>query len=163
MWANPNQQIFIPGYFYRSAGLTGTVTIEVFLPYSTTADETTTFSTTTGSWQPFITAQDYTGSVPLLATVRVNVKGTAGNTLYLDDFFNSGNGTTVNNNIASFETWYQGKPAPIFSLLDVSAIPGQTAQETWNRDSSLHTTAGTMGKIQGDSNLTNVLVADGLS
>lgn len=147
--ANPNQQIFIPGYFYRSAGLTGTVTIEIFLPYSTTADETVTFGTATGSWQPLTISQDYTGTVPLLATVRINVKGTAGNTIYLDDFFNSGNTSVVNNNIASFETWYQGKPAPIFSLLDVSAIPGQTRQEVWS-DSNTYT-AGQKGKVLADT------------
>jgi hypothetical protein len=48
----------------------------------------------------------------------------------LDDFFNGGNTSVVNNNIASFETWHRGKPAQIFSLLDVSAIPLQAAQLT---------------------------------
>lgn len=162
MPANALQQIFLPGYFYRSAGLTGDVTIEIYLPYSTTPDETYTFDTTTGSWQAFATSQDYAGSVDLLATIKLNVKGSAGNTLYLDDFLNSGDTTTVSNKIASFETWYQGKPAPIFSLLDVSAIPGQTTQQVWAA-SDTGTTAGTMGDIQAKTKLTNVLAADALS
>ena len=62
----------------------------------------------------------------------VTVKGSAGNSLYLDDFFNSGNTSVVNNNIASFETWHRGKPVQVFSLLDVSAIPLQTKQLTWS-------------------------------
>jgi hypothetical protein len=33
----------------------------------------------------------------------------------------------------------------------------------WDEPLSAHTIAGTMGKIQGDSNLTNVLAKDALS
>lgn len=82
----------------------------------------------------------------------VNIKSnTSGAALYADDFFNAGNGTTVNNNIASFETWHKGKPAQIFSLLDLSALPLSTTQLVWDRAASAHTTAGTMGEKLNDS------------
>lgn len=134
--ANANSLVYIPGFFRRSAGLTGDVTVDLYLPYSLTPDDTQTLSTTTGAWLTFLAQENYASSVNLLATVVVTVKGTAGNTLYLDDFFNSGNTSVVNNNIASFETWFNGKPAQIFSLLDVSALPLQTAQAVWSDDST---------------------------
>lgn len=146
--ANGNQQIFLPGYFYRSS-ITGDVTVDIFLPYSTTSDETLTLSTTSGSWQPFLISQDYSQSENELATIRFTVKSAAG-TLYLDDFLNSGNTSVVNNNIASFETWFDGKPVDLFSLLDVSAIPAQSAQQVWAYTDS-GTTANTMGQRQVDA------------
>lgn len=142
--ANANQQIFLPGYFYRSS-ITGDVTVDIFLPYSTTSDETLTLSTTSGSWQPFLVSQDYNQSTNELATIRVTVKSAAG-TLYLDDFLNSGNTVDVNNNVASFETWFDGKPVDLFSLLDVSAIPAQSAQQVWTYSTTTLTTANTTGK-----------------
>ena len=146
--ANANQQIFLPGYFYRSS-ITGDATVDIFLPYSTTTDETLTLPTTSGSWQPFLVSQDYAQSENELATIRFTVKSAAG-TLYLDDFLNSGNTSTVNNNIASFETWFDGKPVDLFSLLDVSAIPAQSAQQVWSY-SDQATSANTMGQRQVDA------------
>jgi hypothetical protein len=128
--ANANLLVYLPTFLRRSAGLTGDVTIDLYLPYSTTPDASTTLDAATGDWITDVTQIDYTEAENLLATVIITVKGTAGNTLYLDDFFNGGNTSVVNNNIASFETWHRGKPAQIFSLLDVSAIPLQAAQLT---------------------------------
>ncbi len=128
--ANANSLVYLPTFLRRSAGLTGDVTIDLYLPYSTTPDASTTLDAATGSWIADVTQIDYAEAENLLATVIITVKGTAGNTLYLDDFFNGGNTSIVNNNITSFETWHRGKPAQIFSLLDVSAIPLQGAQLT---------------------------------
>lgn len=146
--ATPGLQVFVPGFFQRSAGLTGTVTVSLFLPGSTVADNVQTLSVTTGSWLSFLTSANYpSNATPLLATIVINVRGTAGNTIYFDDFFNSGNTVTVNNQIASFEVWYNGQPASIFSLTDVSAIPLQTAQAVW-ADSNTYTTLEKGGLMQ---------------
>lgn len=149
--ATPGLQVFVPGFFQRSAGLTGVVTVSLFLPGSTVADSTLVLPTTTGSWQSFLIDANYPNTgTPLLATITINVKGTAGNTIYFDDFFNSGNTVTVNNQIASFEVWFNGQPASIFSLTDVSAIPLQTAQAVWS-DTNTYTTLQKGGVLQNAS------------
>lgn len=130
--ANANQLAYLPLFFRRSAGLTGDVDVDLYLPYSITPDATIALDATTGSWLSDIVQKDYEEAENLLCTMVVTVKGSAGNSLYLDDFFNSGNTSVVNNNIASFETWHRGKPVQVFSLLDVSAIPLQTKQLTWS-------------------------------
>ncbi len=146
--ANGNQQIVLPGYYYRSS-LAGAVTVDIFLPYSTTPDKTVTLDTVAGAWDDFLASIDYALSENEIAKIRFTVKGSSG-TLFLDDFLNSGNTSVVSNNIASFETWQNGKPVSLFSLLDVSAIPAQSAQQVWLQPDT-GTTAGTMGQRQVDA------------
>ena len=148
MPANANQQIFLPGYFYRSA-LSGDVTVDIYLPYSTTPDATFTLDTTLSTWKDFIAYKNYAQSENEVAKIRITVKGASG-TIFFDDFLNGGNTSVVSNNIASFETWQNGKPVSLFSLLDVSAIPAQSAQQVWNY-SDQTTSANTMGQRQVDA------------
>lgn len=132
MPANGNLPVFLPGYYRRDTGYTGDVTVDIYLPYSTTPDETLTLGTVEDAWTSFIISQDYQESENELATVRITAKGTAGDIIYFDDFLRSGNTTTVTNNIASFETWFNGKPVDLFALLDVSAIPDLAALKVWS-------------------------------
>lgn len=139
--AIPDSSTFISGYLRRSvAG--GTAKIELFLPGSTVADASYTFDTTTDTWLPFMVSAYYSGDETLYATVRVTVIGNSG-AFYLDDFYDAG----VNNKVAGFDLWYRGKPAPVFSAIDVSGVPALV----WAYPTSNLEVADTTGKTLVDT------------
>lgn len=61
------------------------------------------------------------------------------------------------NKVAGIDLWDGGKPSPVMTALDLPAI----VPLVWG-DSGTYG-VGTKGKIQSDSNLTNVLAKDELS
>lgn len=119
---------------------TGTCTVEMFLPGSTTADATATLDNTTGAWQVFNLAASYVGSVSGFATIRITAKtATASAYVYFADFYN---GTNV---LTGLQSWYNGKPSPVMTELlgDAAAV--------WAILTSTLTTAGTVGKLVADN------------
>jgi len=157
--ANPTSQVGIFGYIYRNATFSsGTLKVELFLPgtlLTATPDATYTFPTTTGSWLPFNISAYYSGSVARYAQVRITgVTATAGAYFFVDDLYDAGTG----NKVAGFDLWDEGQPSQIMVQSDFSVVPSAV----WAYSDS-NTQTGTMGKIQSDSNLTNVLAMDKLS
>ena len=166
--AAPTSAVAVFGYIYRNATFSsGDITVELFLPgtlLTDTPDDTVTLATTTGSWLYWNLNAYYSGAVARFATVRITAKtATAGAYAFLDDIFDAQTG----NKLAGIDLWDEGHIAPVLQPTDfASAIPtiaSASATAVWDKAASAHTTAGTMGKIQGDSNLTNVLAKDALS
>lgn len=126
--------VSVTGFIQKNAALgSDVVTVSLFLPGSTTADATQTMPNDT-AYNVFSLAANYTGSVPGLATVRINAKTTTPSAyIYVADIFN---GT---NDLTNLKTWYNGKPAQIlFEQLGDSAA-------VWGVLKSTQTTIGTMG------------------
>lgn len=146
------------GYFLKNATLgTSVVTISMYLPGNPVGggvpDVSTTLSNTTGATftvaneQAVSLVANYTGGIPGVATVLVNVKSnTAGAYLYADDFFNAGDRTTTFDSVTGLNTWVNGKPIGVISPLVPSAA--DTAAAVWGADKDDNNTAGTMGRLQ---------------
>lgn len=131
--ANSAASVF--GFAQKNAAFGSSVcTIELFLPGSTAADATATLDNTTGSWQVFNLAANYTGSVAAFATVRITAKTTtAAAYVYFTDFYN---GTNV---LTGLQAWYQGRPTPV--MTDLLGDPASV----WAILENTQTTPGTMG------------------
>jgi len=165
--AAPSSSVNILGYVYRNATFSsGTLKVELFLPgnVSATPDATYTFPVTTGSWLPFNIAAFYAGTVARYATVKITgITSTPGAYFFVDDLYDAG----TNNKVAGLDLWDEGQPSKVMVVTDFSsAVPvlaSATADAVWDEALSGHTTAGSAGKVQGDSSLTNVLAADKLS
>lgn len=137
--ANTAASIF--GFAQKNVAFgTDVVTIELFLPGSTTADATATLDNTTGAWQVFNLAANYTGSVAAFATVRITAKTvTAAAYVYFTDFYN---GTNV---LTGLQAWYNGKPTPV--MTDLLGDPASV----WAILTSTLTTPGTIGALLVDN------------
>lgn len=128
------------GYFQKNAAFgTDVCTIDLYLPGSTSPDDTVNLSDVTGSWQGISLAATYTGTVDAYATVVISAKtATSAAYIYCDDFFNAD--TSKAAKIAALDVWDRGKPP---TLIVSQAI---TAADVWSYDVSNLTTANTTGK-----------------
>lgn len=165
--AAPTSAVAVFGYIYRNSTFSsGDITVDLFLPGTLTTDtpdDTVTLSTTTSDWLYWNLNAYYSGSVARFATVRITAKTvTAGAYAFLDDIFDAQTG----NKLAGIDLWDNGHIAPVLQPTDfASAIPSiasASATAVWDKAASAHTTAGTMGKIQGRASLTNDVVIDAL-
>lgn len=131
------------GFLRRNTALgTDVATVELFLPGSTVADASYTLPATSDTWLPVAISALYSGTVDLLATVRITVKSVAsGAALYADDFYNAG----TTNKIAGLDTWDKGKPVSF--LVDTTFDPASV----WAFSTAQLTTAGTTGKQLNDA------------
>lgn len=146
--ARASSYVQASGFLYCNAAFVSasdsSITVDLYLPGSTTPDATKTMTetaTASSSDAVFALASYYNGTVPAYARVRITVKtATAAAYVYLADIFN---GT---NDITNLKTWYQGLPSPImFEQLGDS-------QAVWNVLTSTMTTDGTAGKMLVDTN-----------
>jgi hypothetical protein len=126
------------GYFQKNAAFsTDVAKVELWLPGSTVADATFTLANST-AWQACVLSANYTGTVDLLATIKVYaISATAGAYLYADDFYNAG---LTNNKIAGLDTWDKGMPVNF--IVDTTFDP----LSVWSAATSTQTVAGTMGE-----------------
>lgn len=124
------------GYFQKNAAFsTNVCKVELWLPGSTAADDTFTLADNT-NWQAGVVSANYTGTVDLLATVKVYaISSTAAAYLYCDDFYNAG----TSNKIAGLDTWEKG--LPVTFLVDTVFDPSSV----WSYDTTNLTVAGTTG------------------
>lgn len=138
--ATPNQAINVLGKLKKDDEATSdTATVELFLPGSTTADDTVTMPNGT-DWNAFALGATYSGTYYGWATVRITCKSTtSGASFYIGDLYN---GT---NDITNMSLWHNGKPSEIMfeQLGDPNAV--------WAVLTSGQTTAGTMGKNAVDT------------
>ncbi len=91
--ARASSDVFVNGFIRRNATFSsGDITVELFLPGSTTADASVTMATTTDSWLVFNINADNTDTVDGVAEVVITAKSTtAGAYCYIDDVFNGTN------------------------------------------------------------------------
>lgn len=126
----------VPAYgFVKKGHATNvSVTANLWLPGSTSADQTVTIPSDT-NWNIFALNQNWSGTDNRIAKVKINCIGATGQTVDIDDLFN---GTNISNDIA---LWYNGKPTDLITetLGDASAV--------WAVLTSGLTTAGTTGKL----------------
>lgn len=123
------------------------VTISLYLPGSTTPDDTYIMPTDTAV-NVFTVAAPYPGSEPFFARVVVTAKSTtAGAYAYIGNFFN---GTDALN---AFDLWYKGQPS------DVMVEQAGDSQATWAVLLSTLTTSGTTGKQLVDALTTGKFLA----
>lgn len=124
------------GFFQKNAAFgTDVAKVELWLPGSTVADDTFTLADNT-DWQACVLSANYTGTVDLLATIKVYAKSaTAAAYLYCDDFYNAG----TSNKIAGLDTWELGLPVDFIvdTVFDPSSV--------WSYDTTNLTTANTTG------------------
>jgi len=134
--ARANTGVSVFGFIQKNAAFsTDDVVVDLYLPGSTTADDTQTMPDDT-SWNVFSLSANYTGDVDLYATVRITAKSaTASAYVYVDDIYNG------SNDITALDVWEKGKPSPIMfeQLGDAAAV--------WAVLTSTLTTAGTTGKL----------------
>ena len=110
------------------------VTVNLYLPGSTTPDDTYIMPTDSVA-NVFNVGVAYTGTVPLFARVVVTAKSVAvGAYVYIGNFYN---GTDVLN---AFDVWYLGKPT------DTMVEQAGDSQAVWAVLTNTLTTAGTTGK-----------------
>ncbi len=151
--ANINQVCSFSGFFLKNVAMgTDVCTVSLFLPgnpITGTPDDTVTLSdNVSGAWtgaavQSVSLAAYYTGIVDGFAAVVINAKSaTAGAYLYCADFYNSGDSSTLYDKLAGLTIWYQGKPSPIITQLNLGGI----APAVWAVATSGLTSAGTTGK-----------------
>lgn len=138
VFSKANYAVSALGFIQRDAtfNTTGTITVDLYLPGSISADDTYTMPTTTGTWDIFIVAANYTGTVDGYATVIITATSAAINgKFYVDDIFN---GT---NHITALELWENAKPSPVMfeQLGDASAV--------WQVPTNTLTANGTIGKF----------------
>lgn len=157
--ANPTSAVGIFGYVYRNATFSsGDLKAELFLPgtlLTDTPDDTYTFPTTTGAWLPFNINAYYSASDSRYAQVRISgVTATAGAYFFVDDLYDAG----TTNKVAGLDLWDEGKPSEIMVQSDFSVVPASV----W-AFADTPTTAGTMGDIQANTKLPNLLIKDRLS
>lgn len=118
---------------------TSTAKVELFLPGSTTADDTFTLSNDTGSWQAVSLSANYTSSINGLATVKITgITSTSAAYLYIDDIFNADTSNAAK--LAAIDVWANGQPSPLITVLAV------TAADVWTFSTTELTTANTTGK-----------------
>lgn len=164
--ANVNQVCAFSGYFLKNVAMgTDVCTVSLFLPgnpITGTPDATATLSNNvSNAWtgsavQAVSLAAYYTGTVDAFATVVINAKSsTAGAYLYCADFYNSGDSSTLYDKLAGLTIWYQGKPSPIITQLNLGGI----APAVWAVATSGLTSAGTTGKKLKDSLTTGKFLA----
>ncbi len=110
--------------------------MELFLPGSTTADDTVTFApSAANAWGVWSLTANYTESVSALAKVRITAKtATASAYAYIADIWN---GT---NEITNLNTWKDALPSPV--QMQDFANPASV----WSVLTSGNTTAGTFGE-----------------
>lgn len=141
--ARANSAVSISGFIRKNTAFGSSVCrVELFLPNSTTADATQTMPDTTEVYNVFGLTANYTGSVDLLATVRITaLTATSSAYVYVDDLLN---GT---NRITALDTWDLGRPSPVMfeQLGDAAAV--------WAVLTSSLTTSGTTGKMLVDTNI----------
>lgn len=160
---NVGEVISVYGKFWCNADFLAdggsTMTAELFLPGSIVADQTVNMTKTT---DPNTENAVYrlglvnTSTVADVAIVRLTAKTTVSTAeAYVDDL----NGGT--NPISALDIWFQGQPLAFQlspqTLGDSAAISAAVWGDTANYP------AGTKGKIQSDTKLTNLLAMDKLS
>jgi hypothetical protein len=103
------EAVYCQGYLQKNAAIQfSTVTVSLYLPYQSTPASVYTETTSTGTWELFTVAANWTGGFNSLATVTINAKSTTtGAAVYVADIFN---GT---NNITNLTSWLNGEPASI--------------------------------------------------
>lgn len=147
-----NSAVGVTGFIQKNAAFgTDDCEVELYLPGLVpgvdTPSDTQTMPDDT-SWNVFNLAANYTGSVPLFATVRVVAKTvTSSAYIYVDDLYN---GTNV---ITALDVWSDGKPSEFIypELGDPNAV--------WAVATSTLTTTGTTGKKLVDNLTTGKFVA----
>lgn len=152
--ARANTIVPVTGFLRKNTAFgTDVVTVDMYLPGSTTPDDTYTMSNTTEAWEPFTVSANYTGSVDLYATVTITAKtATSSAYLYVDDIYN---GT---NPITALDVWEDGQPSPIMfeQLGDAQATAG--AVWGYSNTSAEFTTSGTAGnKLKSLKNASLIL------
>jgi hypothetical protein len=143
--ARPNTVVSVPGFCWQNSTFVAEagayVTVELFLPGSSTPAATKTMTKTTSPTSNdavFALAAYYSGVTNSYARVVVSAYGTAGSNCYVDDLFN---GT---NPITALDVWEEGEPSAIMfeQLGDAAAVLGVLT--------STLTTPGTAGKALVD-------------
>lgn len=146
--AKANSIINFFAYLQKNAAFgTDDCTIELYLPGSTTPDDTTDLSDVTGSWQAASLSANYTSSIDSLATIKIIAKtATSAAYLYVDDLFNGGNGvSTTFDKVTGLDTWYEGKPIEIIGAQAISAA------DVWTFSTTNLTAPETTGKQLKDA------------
>lgn len=156
--ATKNTTVSFSGYFLKNVAMgTDVCTVSLYLPGNPIDDEApdasaTLNDNTSATWtgnavQSINIAAYYSGNVDGFATVGINAKSTtSGAYLYCADFFNSGDTTTLFDKLAGLAIWYNGKPAPIITQLNLGGI----APAVWAVATSGLTSTGTIGKLMVD-------------
>lgn len=150
--ANKNKVCSFSGFFLKNVAMgTDDCTVSLFLPGNpTTGTPDATYTLTddvSNAWtgaavQAVSLSAYYTGSVDSFATIVINAKSTtSGAYLYCADFYNSGDGTTLYDKLAGLTIWYNGKPSPIITQLDLGGV----APAVWGVATAGLTAAGTTG------------------
>ncbi len=150
--ARATSAVSITGFIKKNSTFgTDDVIVELYLPGLTPGVDTPSATQTMGddtNWNVFNLAASYSGSVPLLATVRIKgLSVAAGAYCYVDDLYN---GTNV---VTALDVWEKGKPVEIVfeQLGDAAAV--------WSVATSTLTTAGTTGKKLVDDLTTGKFIA----
>jgi hypothetical protein len=158
--ATANSIVSFRGFFLKNATLgTSVVTISLFLPGnqpsggvpddSVVLDNTTGSSFSDASEQSINLVANYTGDIPGVAVVTINVKSnTAGAALYADDFFNAGDRTVTFDQITGLNTWVNGKPISVIQPSVPSA--DDTAAAVWSYLKSNMDTPSSAGQMLKD-------------
>lgn len=149
---NVNEVISVFGKFWCNATFladaSSTLTAELFLPGSLTADQTITLTKTTDSTSNnavFRLGLTNTSTVKDVAIVRLTAKSAvAGAEAYVDDFIG---GT---NSISAYDIWYQGQPLAFRLAPQTLGDSAANAAAVWGYSDS-GTTANTMGQRQVDA------------
>lgn len=148
--------VLFSGKILKDASFNGDATVSIYLDGESAPSQTYTLSGSDSVWHPIVLSADYTSGIyDRNARIEVEVRGTAG-AVYLDTFFNAAKAT---NPIGSLDLWQDGVPNPY--LVSTVASASEIAGAVWSDNNDY--AAGTKGKIQSDSNLTNVLAKDKLS
>lgn len=150
--AKANSAVSCFGFIQKNAAFgTDDIDVQLYLPGLIPGTDTPSDTYSMGddtAFNPFFLGANYTGNVPLYATVRIIAKTTTGGAYcYIDDLYN---GT---NDLIDFDTWYQGKPSPI--MYPELGDP----QSVWAVLTSSQTTSGTMGKKHVDNLTRNQFIA----
>lgn len=131
----------------NTAFSTDDVTVDLFLPGSTTPDATANVSDVLNVYNVYAVAANYSGTESRYATVRVTAKTvTSAAYIYLADAFN---GT---NEITNFNTWNDGLPSPIMfeQLGDAGAVWAYLLEGTYNAGDLTKIMAAVLaGKVSG--------------
>lgn len=144
--ASANSTVYWFGYFKENAAFYGdgsaSVTVELFLPGSTIADDTCNFSASAANvadGEMCAVIKEYTGSVSKIAKVRITVKSeTAAAYVYLFDPYDG------KNELTNLNTWEDARPIE-FLFQDF-----QDPASVWNVLRSAANVANTMGEAVND-------------
>lgn len=152
--ARANTGIVVSGFAQKNTAFaTDVATISLTLPGASVPTSTYTIGSTTGVWENWVVSGNYTGSIPLYATVTITAKSvTAAAYLYIDDIYN---GT---NSITALDVWTNGLPSPIMFEQLGDAQADALAVWGYSTSSAQFTTAGTAGnKLKSLHNPTLIL------